>query len=655
MPRILGSVGLWGTCLLMGIGGGTSLAARPAENLFPNTTAGFVAVANWDDLKDHWRQTQWGKLAADPVMKPFEKDLRHQLQQRWKGIRERLGLTLEDLEGVPGGEVAIGLIRPAPNQAVTALVVDVTGHLPQANAMLEKVRVNLTKSGAKQTKLAVGGTTVTQYDLPRRPHDDVDAPLRKSFYFLVGTLLGVADSLEIVQGILRRIPADQGDSLADVPAYQAVMKRAQTDAAHGPKQIRWFMFPLNYAEAARTNTPERERRKGKSVVDIMRHQGFAAVQGVGGMADLATDGYELIHRTAVFAPPPYEKSMKMLSFPNGSDFKPQSWVPRDIATYTSFYADILNGFDNFGPMFDELFGEGEKGTWTEVLKGLRDQPDGPQVDLRNDLFVHLGRRVSMMSDYQLPITTTSERLLFAIEAVNTKPVAAAIEKLMKNDKTAKRREFQGHVIWEMVEEEQPNIPKVNIGDIPSLTPTLDPSKKKKTEDDEPEQVRLLPHAAVTVANGHLLIASHLDFLLKVLRPIEDRETLARSLDYRVITATLDQLGLKEQFLRTFSRTDEEYRPSYELLKQGKMPESETMLSRVANVLSGQGQKKKAPRQQQIDASKLPDYQVVRRYLGPAGNVGTSEAKGWFFKGIMLSKESPGAIGVATGGQTTPAK
>ena len=32
-----------------------------------------------------------------------------------------------------------------------------------------------------------------------------------------------------------------------------------------------------------------------------------------------------------------------------------------------------------------LFGEGEKGVFEDVLKGLRDDPKGPQVDLRKEL------------------------------------------------------------------------------------------------------------------------------------------------------------------------------------------------------------------------------------------------------------------------------
>ena len=94
----------------------------------------------------------------------------------------------------------------------------------------------------------------------------------------------------------------------------------------------------------------------------MRNQGYGAFQGVGGFVDVASDGYQILHRTAVFAPPPYTESMKMFVFPNGKDFTPQPWVGRDVATYFTAYVDILNAFDNFGPLYDEIIGE--KGVWS---------------------------------------------------------------------------------------------------------------------------------------------------------------------------------------------------------------------------------------------------------------------------------------------------
>ena len=70
-------------------------------------------------------------------------------------------------------------------------------------------------------------------------------------------------------------------------------------------------------------------------------------------------------------------------------------------------------------------------------------------------------------------------------------------------------------------------------------------------------------------------------------------------------------------MRSFSRTDEEYRPTYELIRQGKMPESESLLGKLLNRLLGP-EDEDVLREQQIDGSQLPDFEAVRRYLGPAG-------------------------------------
>ena len=264
---------------------------------------------------------------------------------------------------------------------------------------------------------------------PAAPGSAKPAPVQRlAFYCLTGNLLVVTDNRGILEGILDRAMGHHArGSLAEHHAFAMVMNRCRSDYGKGVEmpQMRWFIHPLGYAEASRAATPENRRRKGKTILEVMRHQGVEAVQGIGGFADFAYENYELVHRTAVYAPRPYREAMRMAVLLNRDDFTPQPWVPRDIATYTSLYFDVLNGFDNFGSLFDELVG-GEKGSWQESLDSLKGDPKGPMIDLREELIKHLGQRVSMLSDYQLPITITSERLLFAIEAKDPKAVAAAI-------------------------------------------------------------------------------------------------------------------------------------------------------------------------------------------------------------------------------------
>jgi hypothetical protein len=740
-------------------------AAEPerlrAENLLPDTTVGALAVTNFDHLRTQWDKTQVGHLMNDPVMASFKKDMQKQLEHRFGNLEKRLSLTLDDVKDLPSGELCVALIRPAPAQAAVAVIVDCAGHLEEANAVLQKVSNSLTKQGAKKSQQTVEGIKVTRFDIPKI--EEADAPKRieeppakdagasgkktagsttkpkseppveyeHAAYFLEGNLLVAADDFAVIDAIIGRLKGKQSSALAGVTGFQEVMKRCQQDMGAGEPQIRWFLHPVGYAEAARASLPEEERRPGKSVLEILQNQGFSAIQGVGGYIDLCPkDGYELIHRTAVHAPPPYEKSMKMLVFPNGADYAPQPWVPRDIASYATFYVDILNAFDNFGPLFGELFGDtepicsvdlvyqkdldagkvsdkfseavekatksqkvkistnsvvtvqapgniwsiidnankekyvvkkGERkvidktskqitkvtllrvsremtGLWEETLEGLRLQDRGPKINLRPEFFVHLGQRVTVITDYELPITTTSERLFFAVEIKDEKAVAAAVEKLMTSDPPPKRTEEYGCVIWETTSAEETDAIAPPVVAMPSLNVR---NEDAKTEAPQEKAPRLLPHLTVTVADGHLFAASHRDFLIKVLetrKANDPRNWLGRSTDFQSVAAEAEKSAVKQKCAYVFSRLDEALRPTYELIRQGKMPEAETILARVINTFSPEA-KKNEMRQQKIDGKNLPDFDVVRHYLGQAGFTGTSEPNGWFFRGFTLTKES----------------
>jgi hypothetical protein len=622
-----------------------------SDAVLPETTVGYVSAASYDTLKDRWGKTQLGKLVADPVMQPFVTEFQSQAQKNWASLSESLGLKTEDFKGVVGGEIASALIEPKPATAAGAMLIDITGREKEAQAMLAKARRNLLAEGAKESTVKVGSVTLTVFDVPLPKEEQAAAATdtkageqpvaaaaqpttRQTIYFIAKRFFVSSDNLAVARGMAERLAGGtQAGSLAEVVGYQKVMKRCATDEAGKVSQAKWFIYPLGFAEAARAATPKDKRRKGKTILEIMRHQGTDAMQGVGGYLDFSHNGFELVHRTAIYAPKPYVKAMKMAVLPNAAEFTPQTWVPRDIATYTTAYVDILNAFDNFGSLYDEIIGE--PGLWAQTLRGMKEDPDGPKIDLRAEFIVQLGQRVTMVSDYKLPITTSSERLLFAISVKDEKAVAHAVEKSIKNDPGAKKRIIGGRVVWEIVEEEDAAVPNISL-EAPSLTP-----RKKKAKDDEAQEeedekeAHFLPHAAITVAHGNLLVASHLDFLIKVLKPVEPRNMLRNNREFQQVWKTAEPKLPKTQCGRAFSWTDEEYRTTYELIRQGKMPQSESLLGRLLNTLAGT--KKGTVRQQRIHGAKLPDYQAVRRSLGPAALAVSSESDGWFIKGMLLTR------------------
>jgi hypothetical protein len=324
----------------------------------------------------------------------------------------------------------------------------------------------------------------------------------------------------------------------------------------------------------------------------------------------------------------YDLAMRMLSFPNSPGHSPPSWIPRDLASFASLHADIRNGFENSKTLVNEL---ADDEIFEDVLDSLKNDPSGPQVDIRKEVVSNLGEHLMLMSDYQLPIAPDSERLLVAIELTDVEPVKRAIDKTMENDPNAKRRVIGEHLVWEIVDEET-ELPEFEFEfGFDAIEVPEDKGKNKKEK-------RALPNAAVTVAHGHLLVGTHVDFIIKVLEEAEQRQTLAGCVDYKIVQQALEKLGAESDAARTFSRTDEEFRGTYELLKQGKMPESKTMLGRILNVIFDDGDDDTV-RQQQLDGSKLPDYQIVRRYLGPAGIYATSLDDGWMVTGCFLNSDT----------------
>jgi hypothetical protein len=607
------------------------------ETLVPDNTRGFLWVANLQSLDAQWSKTQLGELMNDPAMRPFRKDLRRQFEEQFSRAREHLGLTVDDLRAAATGEVTAAIIQPGPGKSAIAILADVTGNLAKANGLMKTVTANQIKRGAQQRAVApVEGTDLLMFDLPPDPRDPQAV---QAVYFLRGNLFCAADSLEVVAGILGRVVGKAGSSLADYEPFQYVIRRCTADAPGWAPQIRWFIQPLGYIEASRASTPPDQLRKNKTMLDLFQKQGFSAVKGVGGYADLNAGEYELLHRTALYAPPPYEKSMKMMVFPNtkvagnAQAFVPESWVPRDLATYSTFYFNVLNAFDNFGPLFD--FQTGEPGDWDDVLRGLKDDPNGPRIDLRNQLVRHLDNRVSVLTDYQTPINSSSERTLIAVLAKNVQSLQAGVRMRYMHDKTVRRRvvpvKGEDLEVWETKLIEKPKPIKVEL-EVPGDS-DRDANAQAQAAQNGPEP--LFPQTTVTVAFGYLLVASHPDFLDKILQAPQP-QTLAGAVDYGVVGGQLQKLAPDPSCARLFSRSDEEYRVTYELIRQNKMPESRTLLARLLNSMASSGRARPG-RQQKIDGRQMPDYDIVRRHLGLGGTYAVSEPDGWFLKGFMLPK------------------
>jgi hypothetical protein len=622
----------------LGFSGSPTTAAQPSDRLLPQTTKGYISAGDIDRLRSKWDETQLGKLAQDPVMKPFAEDLRRQLKEKLSETGVRVGLAWEDIEAIYGGEVCLAAILPEDNVQPYAFValVEVRDHVQQAQALLEKVAKNMEQRKATRATKKVGPVELAIYKIPPKSNEALG---RTVVLCLVDDQLVASDHQAVAEQIVARMEGESEDTLATLPAYQQIMERT-ADASGQEAEFRWFVEPLGYARVLRSASGR--KRRGTDLLKVLTKQGFTAIQGIGGHFHLSTEDHQWLHRTFVYAPAvtrpegsqdqdKYDLAARMLDFPNRTELQPQSWIPRELAMYGTFFWKMPEAFEHSETLVDEV--AGDKGFFDDLLESLATDPSGPQIDLRKELVAFLGERATMIADYAVPITPRSERLLFAVEITDPESVAANINRAMENDPDARKLELEGMTIWEIITEPEEEIPTLTV-DGPGFNPIpgTEPAEEEESE-------RILPNSAITVAHGQLMVATNIDLLLRVINLPGAEDTLDTAADYRAVQEALTKLGAGDDSFRFFSRTDEEYRPVYELIRQNRMPEAKTLLGRSLNRILGP-QEKGVLREQQIDGSKLPEFQVVRRYLGPAGLYVRSEEDGWMVTGVLLTKDQP---------------
>lgn len=643
----------------------TAVAARaagfaPSETIFPATTRAWLSVPDPDAFRERFDRSPYGQLVADPAMKTFVDSVRDQISRNGRQRLEKLGLTLDDLEKLPGGEIAIGAIEGESGRLATLLLVDVTGHEADATALIDRIKARLVERKASVVAIPDAPAQLTVYALPDDPQDDRVPKNRRVAFAIDKQALLVGDDAQQVGQALGVLAQGRKESLASLPAFAGAMKPSVAALPEAAPRLRWFVDPLKFAKAWQATQTARDRKKGPDYVTILGRQGFDAVQAAGGVVAFSDGIYGIRHHTMVFAPPLpgrepraadcYDGAARMLRFPNVDSPRPPAWALRDVSGWSTTQWDLKAAFVAAEPLVDDVVGD--KGVYDDVIASLKEDPDGPQIDVEKDLVNCLTGRITVVTDHVDPTDPDAERLVIAIEAADEDRVAETIAKVMDADSDMRKIEVHGHTAWEIIDRSA-ELPELDV-DIAGMSggpgatdPVHDPddeAHRRRARLGEGREEKLLPHSSVSVALGHLFIASHRDVLERVLAPPAAGTSLGAAGDFTTAVAELDRLLPGGKASLTFLREDRSLQPAYELLRQGAMPKSKSVFGQLLNGLLGDG-KPGTVRKQKLDGSSLPEFEVIRRYLGTAALGLESRPDGWIITGMTLPRATPDA-GVA---------
>ena len=649
----------------------TCTAAPAADQLLPNTTKAFVSIPNLQDLQQRFERTQIYQLLNDPVVKPFADDLKRQLQSRFDQTQARLGISFEGLENLGTGEASSAVLAPDDETQphAVAVIVDATGAVEQAQELVDRIGKQLVEDGAERSEIKIDDHDVVVYTIT----DEQDAEKTYMVYYRIHEEHIVStDHRAVMQDILNRFKNPGDDNIAGIAAYQSAMKHCQQAAGDTEPQIRWFVEPFGYAktiQAAAGVNPQ-----GKNFHELLIGQGFGALTGAGGWVHVAEGPHEFRHHTWVSAPrttdaiiaqiakettaanagierdpriaakesDKYVLAMRMLDFPNSENQKPQEWIPNSVSTYSTINWNMKEAFEFAKTLVNEyLDSEEGQDLFEEILKGIAHDVNGPQLDIRDEFVAYLAGRMSVITDFREPIDVDSNQWMAIIEVTDAEAVEKAVAKFMAAEPNKHERDFQGQLIWEILNEEE-NIEielDIDFGE-DGFGAFGDEGFDDFGEDEESEtealgEQPLISTWAITVsADGHVLIASSADFIEDIIKQQDDANLLSAE-DYVRIETELNKMGAASTSMRMFTRLDDKHHPNYELIRMGKLEHSQTMMGKILSRLMGSSDDDKTV--EKIDVSKMPEFAAVAKYLGPSGTFVRTDDGGWFASGVVLRK------------------
>lgn len=599
--------------------------------MLPKAAQGYVRVIDMPRLRERWETTELAKFAKDPALKDFWEDQRQDIETRLADAGWQLNIEAAKLVEVASGEVVLSWIANPENRRkpyALALVVDVADRTQDTQELLASIDKQLKERGATAKSVKAAGETILQYTLPRKPGELL---LQETFYCVAKERLIASDDMAMVQAMLAAQIKPAVDSLVEDVDYQTAIKRV--DGLLNRGEIEYFVRPIGLARVIREISGKREGSRSTDVLKVLEDQGFGHFRAVAGRVEVGGGKMDLLHQGIVVAPKPLPGSAAIVNTPNEVSWEMPNWIGGNVSAIVNVCWNIQESFWKSEGLMDGL--ADSPGVFKQFVKGMAENETGPKVDIANEVLPYLTNDIISMSDCKEPITVDSRRTMIALRVTESQKLFKVLERVMNNEPDAKLIEFQGHKLWKVVREDSAEALEIDAGDLGSDFGEFGDQPMQSKPEDEP----WLSNWAITIYGDRLMFASHAEMIQDAI--VQDKSgnpsPLISDIEYVRARQVIDELangrtGCSWQVLRS----DLSYRVQYELFRDGKLPQSQSMVATIMERLTQPKKELRGKEKQQIDGTKLPPFDQIRGYLQPGGMMFESTEDGWVYTGFLLS-------------------
>tara|TARA_R110002049_G_scaffold2750_9_gene22342 strand:- start:9643 stop:11721 length:2079 start_codon:yes stop_codon:yes gene_type:complete len=612
-----------------------------AISLLPDTTAGVMRIPNLPEFCDAWKKTHIGMLIDEPSMQPFIEAQRTRAENYLDSIDSSIGLRPQDLYDIASGEVVAAWLsfekdKRRPYSA--CVIADIRGLKAKADKALDQVDKDLKAGGATRADVTHLGHTVRVYTTKPKPGqlkiDEIAITYDETRVIAADRQRVVTDLLDAIAGNMSSEP------LSDLPDYKVVRKRSDDAIADAAKQqeavvsLEWFARPFSMGRILR-QVFEVDRGNQVDILKLLQGQGFDAIKAVGGTAAVAGKEIDFLHRGFVLAPPTargeqrYELAARMLQLADVPMQAVPGWVHADVGSFNRIHWKLEEAFWASETLINEAFGDD---IFRPMIEGIRDDEEGPQIDIAKDVLPNLDDQVILLTDNTLPAAIDSERMLVAIRVKDGAAIKKAIRQAMEVEPDASEMDvLPGVEIWRVQRGEGEDDFEKDLfgGDDFSFDEEID------------EAPPLLDHWAIALVEKgscsdapYLVFSSHPDLLVQTAKRIQQcsEDGFSELEEVKRVAAAMKDLGADKVAYDRLVRLKHTLRVKYELLRQGQLKDSDSVLFKLLRRID---EEEDGGQPDPLNASKLPPLKEIEQHLPEGGSYIETTEDGWMMSGFFL--------------------
>lgn len=385
----------------------------PAEQLLPSECIGLVTIGDWNKLEALQNSSPWGRLWADPAMKPFRDNFTKQVQADVLDPMEKeFGIKFSDYKSLLGGQITLAATPPqeeGSNSVGLIFLMDVKDKADQLGKQLETLRKKWSESGREVqsekirdvdfSTISFSGADVDSL-LKRvfpqagsqvaEDEEEEKAPEKKTKLHIgqSQSLLIVGENTKVIEKILAKLSGGIVTPLAENASFQRSQKAILRDAlAYG-----WLNFKPIYEQiikAASAGADEEDPAPGMpnlKMDKILPALGLAGLESLSGKITGNNEG--TFFDVLVGVPEEKREGLFKIFTLEPKEAGAPAFVPADVVRFQRWRIDVPKAFAAAEKMLGQI-DPGLAGLVQLMLSSAGKEQD-PNFDLKKSLIGNFG-------------------------------------------------------------------------------------------------------------------------------------------------------------------------------------------------------------------------------------------------------------------------